>query len=451
MKSLNKVSLSPLPPAQASQSTQSAQLPPSTHLAQASGQKSAPPRRRLGSTFQTSFGSALESLWANRLRSLLTILGVIIGVMAVVTSVTLTQGASSLLNGRFASLGTNALVISPGAATTGGVSSGIGTDQSLTLADVQAIIKVPHVTAVSPILSVSAQLVSHNQNWNTRVMGVFTTYQQIQSWQIAQGSWFSVGDEETGIADAVLGSTVASNLFGASTPIGQIVLIRSQAFRVVGVLQSKGATFGQNQDDIVFVPFSAAFARLKNSNYVDQIQAQVDNSANLDGAQTAITSALRQQHHLTGSAASDFQIRSPTQLAQTAQQFVQVLSYLLIGIAAISLSVGGIGIMNIMLVSVTERTREIGIRMAIGAKQGDIRNQFLVEALTLSAVGGIIGILIGLGIGFLLTSAFSLPFVVDPLSTFVAFAVSAAIGVIFGLYPAVRASRLDPITALRTD
>ena len=273
------------------------------------------PRRHFGSTFQTSFGSAIESLWANRLRSLLTILGVIIGVMAVVTSVTLTQGASSLLNGRFASLGTNALVINSGAANTGGVSAGIGTEQSLTLVDVQTIIKVPHVTAVSPVLGVSAQVVAGNQNWNTRVMGVFTTYQQIQSWQIAQGSWFSVGDEETGIADAVLGSTVASNLFGASNPLGQIVLIRSQAFRVVGVLQSKGATFGQNQDDIVFVPFSAAFARLKNSNYVDQIQAQVDSSANLDGAQTAITAVLRQQHHLTGNAANDFQIRSPTQLA----------------------------------------------------------------------------------------------------------------------------------------
>ncbi len=411
------------------------------------------PKHKLGSMMGASVSSATESLWANRMRSLLTTLGVIIGVMAVIVAVTLTQGAGALLTQRISSLGTNTLLISPGAAVSGGATTGIGTQQSLTLDDVEAIKKVPHVTAVSPVLSLTAQIITHNQNWNTRVQGVAPEFQQIQNWLIARGVWFSASDAESGLPVAVLGDTVATNLFSATNtdPIGQTILIRGQVFRVVGVLQPKGAFGAFNQDDIVYIPFNAAASRLKNTQYVDQIQAQVDNADNVATAQDAVTSVLRHLHRIAPGAVDDFQLRSPNQLVQTAQQFAQILTILLVGIAAISLTVGGIGIMNIMLVSVTERTREIGIRMAIGARQRDIRNQFLIEALALSAVGGIIGILLGLLIGFVLTSSFQLPFVVDPISTCLAFGVSAAIGVIFGLYPAIRASRLDPIVALRTD
>ncbi len=411
------------------------------------------PGRRLSSTMSANFSSATDSLWANRMRSLLTTLGIIIGVMAVVVAVTLTQGAGALLNGRISSLGTNTLLISPGSAVTNGAATGTGTLQSLTLDDVKQLQQIPHVIAVSPVLSISAQVIAHNLNWNTRVQGVSEEFQQIQNWNIASGSWFSKADADSGVAVAVLGDTVAKNLFGPTNtdPIGQTVLIRDQIFRVVGVMQPKGALGAFNQDDIVFVPFNAASARLKHTTFVDQIQALVDSADNVNGALGAATTTLRHDHRITPGGTDDFQIRSPNQLVQTAQQFTQVLTLLLVGIAAVSLTVGGIGIMNIMLVSVTERTREIGVRMAVGARRRDIRNQFLIEAVTLSAVGGVLGILLGLLIGFVMTTSFQLPFVVDPFSTVLAFSVSAGIGIVFGLYPAVRASHLDPIVALRTE
>jgi len=230
-----------------------------------------------------------------------------------------------------------------------------------------------------------------------------------------------------------------------------MITIRSQLFRVVGVLKSKGANGLGNQDDVIYVPFTVAQTRLNNSQYVNQILAQVNDANNVDGAQTAITSLLEQRHNITDSSQDDFQVRSSTQFVQTAQQFSTTLTLLLVGIAAISLLVGGIGIMNIMLVSVTERTREIGVRMAIGARRADIRNQFLIEALTLSCAGGIIGILIGLIGGWALTNAFSLPFIASLPWIALAFGVAALVGVVFGFYPAIRASQLDPIVALRTE
>ena len=421
---------------------------------------SRPARRRTGrerhsrrSTLGASLGSALEALWANRLRSLLTALGVIVGVAAVIGVVTLTQGTSALINSRLTGLGTNVLTITPGAVQTGGAFSAAGTRQSLTLDDATAVATVPHVTSVSPVIGVVGQIIYGSQNWNTRVQGVYQTYQAIGDWQLAEGAWFSQGDEDGAQPVAVLGQTTSSNLFGATVtdPIGQTVLINSQAFRVVGVLQAKGASLGGNQDDVIFVPFAAMQERLNNAQFLSQIAAQVDNANNVNTAQTAVTSLLEQQHSLPAGGPDDFTVRSSNQLVQTAQTFTQTLTFLLVGIAAISLIVGGIGIMNIMLVSVTERTREIGVRMALGARRRDIRNQFLIEALTLSASGGAIGILIGLGLGFGLTNAFSLPFALSPISIALAVGVSAAIGVGFGLYPAVRASLLDPIVALRTE
>ena len=407
-------------------------------------------RRHGGSA---NFSSALEALWANRLRSLLTALGVIVGVAAVIGAVTLTQGTSALINSRVTGLGTNTLTIIPGATQTAGARAAAGTGSSLTIGDAAAISAVAHVTGVSPVLNVNGQLVYSSSNWSTRVQGVYPAYQAIGNWDLAEGSWFSDADEQSGTAVAVLGQTTVDNLFSttAADPVGQTVLINGQAFQVIGVLKTKGATFGQNQDDVVYAPYSAVQGRLNNSQYVSQIAAQVDSADAVNGAQTAITSLLEQRHNIPANGTDDFTVRSSNQLVSTAQTFSQTLTVLLVGIAAISLIVGGIGIMNIMLVSVTERTREIGIRMAIGARRSDIRNQFLIEALVLSAAGGVLGILVGLGLGFVLTATYGLPFTVNPWPVLLAFGVSAAIGVGFGLYPAVRASRLDPILALRAE
>ena len=408
------------------------------------GQQHLKAKRKRGLMIGANFGSALDALWANRLRSLLTTLGVVIGVAAVIAVVILTQGATAFLNQSLTALGTNTLVIFPGTAAS---------SQSLTLDDEKSLVKVAHVANVSPVLTISAQSVFGNQNWNTRVQGVYPNYQSIQSWQMARGTWYSTDDETAAQPVAVIGQTIVDNLFATTgtNPIGQTIRINGQLFRVVGQLQSKGAQGFTNPDDVIFVPYSTALSRLKNSTYIDQIQVQVDNANNVNQVQLIVTALLEKRHHITAGVADDFRVRNSNQLVQTAQQQSTVLGALLVGIAAISLSVGGIGIMNIMLVSVTERTREIGIRMAIGARQRDIRNQFLIEALTLSSLGGIIGITLGILGGFALVSAFHLPFVPSIPAVLLAFGVSAAVGVVFGLYPAVRASKLDPIVALRTE
>ncbi len=485
------------------------------------------PRR--GVKLDAILGSALEALQANRMRSFLTMLGVIIGVSAVIAVVSLTQGVNQSVSARFASLGTNVITVSPGAASTNGARSAAGTEQTLTLADAQAVAQVDHVVDMTPILTTSGQIVYGSQNWNTTVHGVYPSYQTIQSWQIDEGSWFTEQDEQTAAPVAVLGQTVVQNLFTptGTDPIGETILINNQAFKVVGTLQAKGTQGFSNVDDAIFVPFSAANERLKPSPvYVDQIQVQVDDVNNVALVEQNITTLLRTRHHITGPAtsssgqqlgggnplrglgggggggggggfggggnggggrglggggtggggfggggnttggpttsgsgsalsrtsqASDFQVFSGNQLVQTAQQNTAELAILLIGIAAVSLSIGGIGIMNIMLVSVAERTREIGIRMAIGARQRDIRNQFLLEALMLSVIGGIIGIIVGLVGGYALTQGLGFPFVFSVIAVVIAFGVSAAVGVSFGLYPAVRAAKLDPIVALRTE
>ncbi|MFI5272872.1 MAG: ABC transporter permease [Ktedonobacterales bacterium] len=416
------------------------------------GRRHAPEWRR-GLMLGPSLSSALEALWANRLRSLLTILGVIVGVGAVIAVVTLTQGTSAIINARVAGLGTDTLTVIPGAVTSGGARGGAGTSQSLTQADADAIGALPHVVNVSPVLSASSQIIAGAQNWNTRVQGVYANYQSIGNWQLAEGSWFSAADESSGQPVAVLGQTVVQNLFTptGTDALGQTIQISGQGYQVVGVLQTKGTAGFSNQDDVVFVPFAAAHERLNNSNYVGQIQVQVDSADNVTSVQQATTTLLEQRHNIAAGGTDNFTVRNPTQLVQTAQQSSQTLAVLLIGIAAISLIVGGIGIMNIMLVSVTERTREIGIRMAVGARRGDIRNQFLIEALTLSGAGGVIGIALGLLGGAALTHAFQLPFVLSFVAILLAVGVSVLVGVGFGFYPALRASRLDPIVALRVE
>ena len=440
-------------------SSASPDAPAGARSAPATSTRARPPARRRaaparrGLMLGASVGSALEALWANRLRSLLTILGVIVGVGAVISVVTLTQGTSASLNARVANLGTNTLTISPGALTTGGARGGAGTQQSLSQADADALAAVVHVVTVSPILSSNAQLIAGAQNWNTRVQGVYANFQSIGTWQMAEGAWFSDADESNAQPVAVVGQTVVENLFTptGADPLGQTITINGQAYQVVGVLKSKGTSGFGNQDDVLYVPFTAAQERLTNSNFVNQILVQVDDVNNVDAVQQALTTLLEQRHQIPAGGTDDFTVRSPTQFVQTAQQSAQTLAILLIGVAAISLIVGGIGIMNIMLVSVTERTRGIGIRMAIGARRGDIRNQFLIEALTLSAGGGAIGVLIGLVGGVALTRAFQLPFVLSVIAIALAVGVSILVGIAFGFYPAVRASQLDPVVALRSE
>jgi putative ABC transport system permease protein len=398
-----------------------------------------------------NFGVALEALWSNKLRSLLTALGIFIGVASVIAALTLTQGAGAFITGNIASLGTNVITVIPGSTTSRGAFGGAGTTQSLTPQDALELKKIQHVTGVSPIIQAIAQVVYGKQNWNTRIQGVSTTFQTIQGWQVAEGNWFNEAQDSGGVPVALLGQTVAHSLFDATgvDPIGQMIRIRDQEYRVIGVLQAKGGGF--NQDDVVFVPFNTALIRLKNTTFVDDIVVQVDSSDNVQLVQQDIKTVLERRHQIPSGGLDDFTSISSIQLLQTAQQFTQILTYLLVGIASISLTVGGIGIMNIMIVSVTERTREIGIRMSIGARRSDIRNQFLIEALVLSLIGGGIGMLLGFALGLLVTRATGLPFVVTAASILLPFVISSIIGIVFGLYPAVRASRLDPIVALRTE
>lgn len=394
--------------------------------------------------------SALDALWMNRTRSFLTTLGIFIGIAAVIAALTLTQGATAQVNNQIGSLG-NTVMVNPGASARAGVSQGSGSLSSLTMQDAQALNGIPHIVGLSPLIVTSDQVVYGNQNWSTQIEGGTTSLQFIQNWQLAQGTWFSPDEEGRGTPVALLGDTVYHNLFDTSgnNPLGQSIRIRDQTFRVEGVLAPQGGGFAT--DDVVIIPITAAQMRLRNTSTVDQILLQVDSAANVaQVTQTAMT-VLQKAHRIHDPQQDDFRIITFAQVLQRAMQFSQILTVLLVGIAAISLTVGGIGIMNIMLISVTERTWEIGIRMSIGARRRDILNQFLVEALALCLIGGLMGLGLGLSIGLGITSASRLPFVITPVTLLLPFAVSASIALIFGIYPAVRASRLDPIVAIRTD
>jgi putative ABC transport system permease protein len=397
-----------------------------------------------------NFESAVDALWMNRTRSILTALGIFIGVAAVIAAMTLTQGVVALVNTQIGSLG-NTVLITPGASTSGGVSQGTGTLSSLTESDAQSLSVLPHTIGVSPLIVTNDQVVYQNQHWTTQIEGATTSLQEMQSWHLAKGSWFSADDQANGTSVVLLGDTVWHNLFDASgtNPIGQSIRIRAQTFRVVGVLAPQGGGF--TQDDIVITPVTTAQIRLKNTQNVDQILVQVDSAANVPQVAQAVTNTLQQNHHIQKGSTDDFTVRTFTEVLQRIGEFAKVWTFLLVGIAAISLTVGGIGIMNIMLISVIERTWEIGIRMSIGARRHDILNQFLVEALVLCLLGGLVGLGLGLVIGLGITKASQLPFVVTPVTLILPFAVSAGIALIFGIYPAIRASRMDPIVAIHTD
>jgi putative ABC transport system permease protein len=400
---------------------------------------------------------ALQSLPANKLRSGLTTLGIIIGVGAVIALVAAGAGAQAQVTDRFESLGSNLLVISPGAMTFRGVGQGAASAQSLTDADVEAIARLAKtVIAIAPEYSTRGQVVFRSNNTQTTVVGVTPAYQEVRDWTVAQGRFIEDVDVTHQAKVVVLGATVADDLFGDSVanPLGKIIKINRQNYQVVGILAAKGTGDFQNQDDQVYVPLTTAqkkFGGAGNTS-LGSINVQVVSADKLDLAQAELTAILRASHGLAATQADDFTVQNQTQIVEMVQETAQTFSVLLGSIASISLLVGGIGVMNIMLVSVTERTREIGIRKAVGAKERDILVQFLVEAMVLSLVGGLLGVLAGYGAAQVVTPLFGVSrAVVTPGSVAMALGVSIGVGLFFGIYPASRAAALNPIDALRRE
>lgn len=393
--------------------------------------------------------SAVQSLRANKTRSLLTSLGIIIGVGAVIVIVSIAQSSTASINGRLSTLNPSELVIRSGSTNAGGVRGGAGSSQTLTQADADALTQIPNIADVSPVINAGRQVVFQNQNWSTTIQGVYPNYQQIGSWQMQEGSFFASAQDST----VVLGQTVVDNLFTplGIDPIGQQIRIGSVSFTVVGVLASKGGSALGNADDVAFVPFTTAQQQLSGTQFVNSIDVTASDTSHVTDVQTAVQQLLEQRHNITNPQNDDFTIQNQSQILSTVQGTAQTLTLLLVGVASISLIVGGIGIMNIMLVSVTERTREIGIRMAIGARPRDVMTQFLIEAIMLSVLGGTIGILLGLGGAGVYSLTTQAAFILSPVAILLAFGFAAIVGVIFGFYPARRAARLDPIVALRTE
>ena len=394
---------------------------------------------------------ALRALQRNKLRSSLTALGVIIGVAAVVAMVAVGNGAQARIEKQVASLGQNLLVVFAGSSRAGGVRAGVGSASNLTLADVDAIRReVTDVMAVSPEVSASAQVQSNGRNWSTSIMGESPDYLAIRDWKLASGTMFDARDVRSAARVAVIGSKTAAELFGPLDPVGQIVRVGAMPFVVTGVLESKGAGMGgMNQDDRLIIPYTTAMRRITGDRYLRSVNVQVATAARMEAAQLQIEALLRQRHRLGDGREDDFNIFNQKEIADTIGSISKVITLLLGSIAGISLLVGGIGIMNIMLVSVTERTREIGIRMAVGAQPSAIQLQFLIEAVILSFLGGLIGVLLGFGASRLVGLFATFEAVVSAGSVLLAFGVSAAIGIFFGYYPARKAAGLDPIEALR--
>jgi putative ABC transport system permease protein len=409
-----------------------------------------PPRTASGLRVLQSIPSALAALRANTARSVLTTLGIVIGVAAVIAIVALGEGASASVATQLQGLGTNLLTVTPGSARAGGVRVGAGSVATLKAADADAIAALDGVTAVSPIVGGNAQAIAGAQNWSTRIQAVSPAYQQLEDWQIVDGAFFTDQDNATASSVAVLGQTVATNLFPDSqTSVGQLIRIRNVAFTVIGVLASKGSSFGGDQDDTILIPFETGQVRLFGATSINQIVLQVADASQMTPVQQEVQQLLRARHQLQPSQADDFTIRNNADIITRVSSVTDTMTLLLGGVAAVSLVVGGIGIMNIMLVSVTERTREIGIRLAVGARPGDILTQFMVEAVVLSVLGGVIGILLGSATAILMPIVGGWAAVLPWNAIVLAFGVSGAIGIFFGIYPARKAAQLDPIDALR--
>jgi putative ABC transport system permease protein len=394
---------------------------------------------------------ALRSIKANKLRSFLTMLGIIIGVAAVIAMVSIGQGASSSVSQRIQGLGSNLLIVTPGQARQGGVSLGAGTLNTLTLADADAIAKQSSIAGVAPDVSKQAQVVSGNQNYSTTIEGTTADYPQVRNVNVQSGRFFTKLEVQGQANVAVVGTTVVQNLFGSpyANPIGREIDINQMPFTIIGVLESQGSQGLTNNDDRIIIPITTEMNRLFNMDRIRTIFVSAKSADMMDQAQFDIQTALRAQHNLPPGADNDFMINSQSQILNTAQSVSSVMTALLAGTAAISLIVGGIGIMNIMLVSVTERTREIGIRKAIGATRGNIMTQFLIESVILSLFGGVIGIVLGTGASWLLgrSGSFTTTITLSPI--LYAFFFSMLVGIVFGVYPARKAARLNPIDALR--
>jgi putative ABC transport system permease protein len=398
------------------------------------------------------FGSiikvALRALMRNTMRSILTALGIIIGVGAVIAMVSIGNGAKAQVEAQVASLGQNVITVFSGSMSSGGMRGGWGSSPSLTIEDAEAIEReVTGIVGVSPEVRDRNQVLANGLNWNTSVNGESPDYPDIRSWKISSGSMFSDQDVRSVAKVCVIGKTVADQLFANSDPVGQTLRIRNIPFKVLGVLDSKGFNlFGQDQDDAVLVPYTSHMKRLSRRSYISSILIQAASADVIDKVQKDITEVLTQRRK---GREPDFTVRNQVELAQTATATTQTMTLLLAAIASVSLLVGGIGIMNIMLVSVTERTREIGIRLAIGAHGSDVLMQFLIEATILSSLGGVIGILLGIGSSQLVSHLNGWPVLVSTASVVIAFVFSAAVGMFFGFYPARKAAQLDPIDALR--
>jgi putative ABC transport system permease protein len=388
------------------------------------------------------------------MRTFLTMLGIIIGVGAVIAMVSIGTGAKQAVEDRFSSMGTNLLFVSPGSKNAQGVRTGFGGFQTLKADDAQAIKdECPSVADVSPSVSSRSQVILGNKNWNTNVQGTGAGYPEIRKWPVDTGSYFDEGQVKGGAKVCVLGSEVRKNLFDTDDPIGRVIRIKKVPFTVIGVLVAKGESAGfGSRDDQICIPYTTLMMRIQKTDYLSSIDVAAVSADTTSKAQQEITDLLRNRHRIMPGSDDDFQVRNMADIAESAADATNILTLLLGSIASISLLVGGIGIMNIMLVSVTERIREIGIRMSIGAKEKDILLQFLVEAIVLSLFGGVLGIALGVGVSKLLKFVpifASITTVVSPSSVMLAFLFSASVGVFFGFYPARKASKLDPIEALR--
>ncbi len=394
---------------------------------------------------------ALEGLKANKLRSILTMLGIIIGVGAVIAMVSIGMGVQQKVRNSIASLGSNLLIVLPGGTTASGARLAAGTGARLTYDDAKAIAKsVDGVNAIAPAVSRQYQVVVGNQNWTTQVEGTTPDFLTVRNFEIADGDCFNERDLDTRARVVVIGQTVADNLFPGLNPIGQTIRINKAPFRVVGLLVSKGqSAVGQDQDDVAFIPLTTAQQRMMGITFVQRISVQAANENVLNTVQADIEQLLRQRHRIKSGSDDDFSVRNMAAIMETAEETTGTITLLLANIAAISLLVGGIGIMNIMLVSVTERTREIGIRKALGATYRNILLQFLIESVVIGVLGGSIGIVIGIGGAFAVSYFAGWDTVVSTLAIIVAFGFSVLIGLFFGLYPARKAALLDPIDALR--
>jgi putative ABC transport system permease protein len=403
----------------------------------------------LGDTFE----EALQAMGANRLRTALTMLGMIIGVGAVVLMLAVGQGAQAMVTESIASMGSNLFIVLSGASTSGGVRMGGGTIPTLTASDADALAELPSIAAVAPISSNNAQMIYGPNNWTTMIAGTTPPIFDIRDWPTVAGSGFTDNDVRSATRVVVLGQTVVTNLFGNEDPVGKTVRVKNSPFLVVGVLAAKGQSLdGRDQDDTALIPLTTAQRQLFGNQFPGMVRFMMVKSVSaeaMDKAEEQLNELLRQRHHIREGQDDDFTVRNLTALAATAATATKAMSMMLGAIAGISLLVGGIGIMNIMLVSVTERTREIGIRMAIGARRRNVLYQFLVEALIISLAGSLIGVGLGIGCAWMVAEFVGMPVVVTLWSILLSFSVAAAVGIFFGFYPARKAAQLRPIEALR--